>query len=164
VDRRVLGLIVAGGLLAIVVVVVIVARGGGDSGGGDTTSVADVGSKPAIEVPQGPPPTTLQVKDIETGDGPEAQTGDTLSVKYVGVLYDNGKEFDSNWDTGQPFDFPLGGGQVIQGWDQGLEGMKVGGIRQLIIPPDLAYGKTGQPPKIPPNSALVFDVGLTAIQ
>jgi peptidylprolyl isomerase len=162
-DRRVIGLLVAGGLLAIVVVIVIVARGGGDSGGGGTTT-ADVGPKPTVEIPQGPPPKTLQTEDLKEGEGDAAAQGDQLSVKYVGVLYDGGKEFDSNWDTGQPFDFPLGGGQVIQGWDQGLEGMKVGGIRRLVIPPDLGYGAAGQPPTIPPNSTLVFVVGLTSIQ
>lgn len=117
-----------------------------------------------MEIPEGDPPTTLQIEDLEEGDGAEAKQGDQLSVNYVGVLFDGGQEFDSNFDTGQPFDFQLGSGQVIPGWDQGLEGMKEGGRRQLTIPPDLAYGAQGQPPEIPPNSTLVFVVDLKSVQ
>jgi peptidylprolyl isomerase len=160
-DRRVIGLLVAGGALAVIVVVILVSRGG-DSGG-ETSSVADVGSKPTVEVPTGPPPTQLQIKDLKTGDGAEAKSGDQVSVQYVGVLYDGGKQFDSSWDRGQPFQFQLGSGQVIPGWDQGVEGMKVGGRRELIIPPDLAYGAQGQPPTIPKNATLVFVIDLVSV-
>lgn len=160
-DRRVIGLLVAGGLLAVVVIVVVVANGG--SSGGETTSVADVGTKPTVDVPTGPPPSQLQIKDLKTGDGAEAKSGDQVSVQYVGVLYDGGKEFDSSWDRGQPFQFQLGSGQVIPGWDQGVAGMKVGGRRELTIPPDLAYGPQGQPPTIPKNATLVFVIDLVSV-
>jgi len=142
----------------IVAVVVAIASGSGDSEGS-----GDLG-QPKVDVPSGPPPKDLQVHDITVGDGPEAQPGDTLTVQYVGVLYQSGKEFDSSWDTGKPFTFQLATGQVIPGWDQGLQGMKVGGRRQLIVPPDLGYGKQGQPPDIPPNSTLVFVIDLLDVQ
>jgi peptidylprolyl isomerase len=156
-DRRVLGLLISAGLLAIVVVIVVVANGGdgGDSG--------EELTKPVVEVPDGPPPQELEVEDIEAGDGDEAQPGDQLSVQYVGVLYDTGEEFDSSWERGQPFQFQLGSGGVIPGWDQGIEGMKVGGRRQLVIPPDLAYGAQGQPPDIPPDATLVFVIDLISV-
>jgi peptidylprolyl isomerase len=160
-DRRVIGLLVAGGALAVIVIVILVSRGGGS--GGETTSVADAGSKPTVEVPTGPPPTQLQIKDLKTGDGAEAKSGDQVSVQYVGVLYDGGKQFDSSWDRGQPFQFQLGSGQVIPGWDQGVAGMKVGGRRELVIPPDLAYGAQGQPPTIPKNATLVFVIDLVSV-
>jgi FKBP-type peptidyl-prolyl cis-trans isomerase len=160
-DRRVIGLLAAGGILAVVVIVIVVSRGGGS--GGETTSVADTGPKPTVEVPKGPAPQKLVVEDLKTGDGAEAKAGDQVSVQYVGVLYDGGKQFDSSWDRGQPFDFQLGSGQVIPGWDQGVEGMKVGGRRELIIPPNLGYGAQGQPPTIPPNSTLVFVIDLVSV-
>ncbi len=160
-DRRVIGLLVAGGILAVVVIVILVGRGGGS--GGETTSVADTGPKPTVEVPKGPAPTHLVVKDLKTGDGAVAKSGDQVSVQYVGVLYDGGKQFDSSFDRGQPFSFQLGGGQVIPGWDQGVAGMKVGGRRELVIPPDLAYGAQGQPPTIPANATLVFVIDLVSV-
>ena len=112
-DRRVIGLLTAGGILAVVVIVILLARGGGS--GGETTSVADTGPKPTVEVPKGPAPTQLVVKDLKTGDGVEAKSGDQVSVQHVGVLYSDGKQFDSSWDRGQPFSFQLGGSQVIPG-------------------------------------------------
>jgi len=160
-DRRVIGLLVAGGILAVVVIVILVGRGGGS--GGETTSVADTGPKPTVEVPKGAAPSQLVVKDLKTGDGAEAKSGDQVSVQYVGVLYDGGKQFDSSFDRGQPFSFQLGGGQVIPGWDQGVAGMKVGGRRELVIPPDLAYGAQGQPPTIPANATLVFVIDLVSV-
>jgi FKBP-type peptidyl-prolyl cis-trans isomerase len=160
-DRRVIGLLAAGGILAVVVIVILVSRGG-DSGG-ETTSIADTGPKPTVEVPKGPAPDHLVVTDLKTGDGAEAKAGDQVSVQYVGVLYDGGKQFDSSWDRGQPFDFQLGSGQVIPGWDQGVEGMKVGGRRELIIPPNLGYGAQGQPPTIPANATLVFVIDLVSV-
>ncbi|HEX2359567.1 MAG TPA: FKBP-type peptidyl-prolyl cis-trans isomerase [Solirubrobacterales bacterium] len=156
-DRRVVGLLVSAGLLAIIVAVVVVARGGDDGGSDEELT------KPVVEVPQGPPPNRLEIEDIEVGGGAEAQTGDRLSVQYVGVLYDTGQEFDSSWDSGQPLQLQLGAGSVIPGWDQGLEGMREGGRRQLVIPPDLAYGAAGQPPDIPPNATLVFVVDLVSV-
>jgi peptidylprolyl isomerase len=146
---------------AIIAVVIVLATGGDD---GDSSTPAEDLTKPQVEVPSGPPPTELQVEDITEGDGPEAKPGDTLTMQYVGVDYATGKEFDSSWDSGQPFTFQLGGGQVIQGWDQGIAGMKVGGRRELIVPPDLGYGKQGQPPAIKPNETLVFVVDLLEVQ
>jgi FKBP-type peptidyl-prolyl cis-trans isomerase len=124
----------------------------------------DIATKPKIPKQTGSPPKTLKVEDLITGTGPAAKSGDKISVRYVGTLYDNGKEFDSSWKRGKaPFQLTLGQGQVIQGWDQGLVGMKVGGRRRLTIPADLAYGAQGQPPTIPANATLVFDVDLTKV-
>lgn len=143
------------------IVAVVVATGGGDDS--DSASTADL-TKPKVEVPDGPPPTDLQVTDITEGDGAEAVAGDTLTMQYVGVSYSTGKEFDASWGSGQPFTFQLGAGNVIPGWDQGIAGMKVGGRRQLIIPPDLGYGAQGSPPDIKPNETLIFIVDLLDAQ
>jgi peptidylprolyl isomerase len=124
----------------------------------------DIDTKPKIPKASGAAPKTLKVEDLIEGKGAPAKSGDKVSVRYVGVLYDTNKEFDSSWKRGKaPFEVTLGQGQVIQGWDRGLIGMKVGGRRRLTIPPDLAYGAQGQPPSIPANSTLVFDVDLTKI-
>jgi peptidylprolyl isomerase len=124
----------------------------------------DIGTKPEIPKASGAAPKNLKVEDLIEGKGAAAKAGDKISVRYVGVLFNNNKEFDSSWKRGKaPFQLTLGQGQVIQGWDQGLVGMKVGGRRRLTIPPDLAYGAQGQPPSIPANSTLVFDVDLTKI-
>lgn len=150
-------------LLAIVVAIVLIARGGG--GDADTGTVTgELGSKPTIEVPSGPPPADLVSNDIVTGDGATAEQGDTVKVQYVGVDYSTGKQFDASWDSGKPFSFQLGAGNVIPGWDQGVEGMRVGGRRELIVPPDLAYGAQGQPPTIGPNATLVFVIDLLDVQ
>ncbi len=125
---------------------------------------SDIATKPSIPKASGSAPTALKVEDLIEGKGAAAKSGDKVAVRYVGVLYDNGKEFDSSWKRGKaPFELTLGQGAVIPGWDQGLVGMKVGGRRRLTIPPDLAYGAQGQPPTIPANSTLVFDVDLTKI-
>jgi peptidylprolyl isomerase len=157
-DRRLLALIGFSTVLAIAVVIVLVARGGDDG------SASAAATKPEVEVPTGPPPNELQIEDIETGDGEEAQAGDQISVQYVGVDYETGEEFDSSWDHGEPFELQLGAGMVIPGWDQGVEGMRVGGRRQLVIPPDLAYGGQGSPPAIGPNATLVFVVDLISVE
>ena len=104
----------------------------------------------------------LQIDDIKVGTGAEAKAGQKVSVHYVGTLTD-GSKFDSSRDRGQGFDFKLGAGQVIKGWDQGVAGMKVGGVRKLTIPPELGYGAGGYPPVIPPNSTLVFEVELLKV-
>jgi peptidylprolyl isomerase len=163
VDRRVIGLLFAGGILVVVIAVILIGRSGGSSG--DSTSKADIAvpNGPTVKLPTGPAPTHLVVKDLKTGTGPAAKPGDQVSVQYIGVLYDNGSKFDSSYDHGQPFSFKLGGGQVIQGWDQGVAGMKAGGLRELIIPPGLGYGAQGQPPTIPPNATLVFVIDLVSI-
>ena len=105
----------------------------------------------------------LQVIEVEVGAGAEAQVGATAVVHYTGWLAD-GMKFDSSVDRGQPFAFPLGAGRVISGWDEGVVGMKVGGKRRLIIPPDLAYGPEGRPPTIPSSAELTFDVELLEIK
>ena len=114
-------------------------------------------------MPKGAPPKKLEVKEIEEGTGAEAKAGDEVTVQYVGVNYKSGKEFDASWDRGEPFSFQLGAGMVIPGWDQGVEGMKVGGRRELIIPPDLAYGPEGSPPAIGPNETLIFVIDLLKV-
>ena len=105
---------------------------------------------------------TLQIEDLKAGTGAEATAGNQVTVHYVGTLTD-GKKFDSSRDRGKGFSFKLGGGQVIKGWDQGVAGMKVGGLRKLTIPPELAYGDRGFPPVIPPRSTLVFEVELLSV-
>ena len=99
--------------------------------------------KPEVDFPGGEPPAKLEITDIWEGEGKVASAGDTVQVHYVGVAYSTGEEFDASWNRGEPLSFRLGAGQVIAGWDQGIQGMKVGGRRQLIIPPDLAYGNRG---------------------
>jgi len=120
-------------------------------------------SKPVVNVPKTAAPTHLVTKDLVPGTGATASEGKTITVNYVGVLYTTGKEFDSSWKTGQPFTTPLTPGQVIPGWVQGIQGMKVGGRRELIIPPALGYGKAGSGSTIPPNSTLVFVVDLLSV-
>lgn len=121
-------------------------------------------TKPKVTVPAGAPPKELEIEEIEEGTGPTAEAGDEVTVQYVGVGYDSGEEFDSSWSRSEPFTFGLGAGQVIPGWDQGVEGMKVGGRRELIIPPNLAYGATGSPPVIGPNETLIFVIDLLAVE
>lgn len=134
-----------------------------------TTSTASVttpappsplSKKPAVTVPSGPPPKKLVIKDLIVGHGKAATASSTVTVNYVGVLYKNGKEFDSSWKRGQPTTFPLSG--VIPGWTQGIPGMKVGGRRELIIPPSLAYKNQAQA-GIPANSTLVFVIDLLSV-
>lgn len=108
-------------------------------------------------------PSGLKYTDVQLGTGATAQAGKTVSVHYTGTLTD-GKKFDSSRDRNQPFTFALGTGQVIKGWDEGVAGMKVGGKRRLVIPPDLGYGARGAPPVIPPNSTLIFDVELMDVK
>jgi peptidylprolyl isomerase len=119
--------------------------------------------KPEIDFPGGEPPADLEIKDIWEGDGPVAKAGDTVSVHYVGVAFSTGEEFDASWNRGTPLQFQLGVGQVISGWDQGVQGMKVGGRRQLIIPPHLAYGDRGAGGgRIKPGETLIFVCDLVA--
>jgi peptidylprolyl isomerase/FKBP-type peptidyl-prolyl cis-trans isomerase FkpA len=119
--------------------------------------------KPAQGMPLPPGPTKLEADDVVPGRGREAKLGDTVHVQYTGTLT-NGKKFDSSYHHGgDPFKFTLGKGEVIQGWDQGVAGMKVGGKRRLRIPADLGYGEKGSPPNIPPGAGLVFDVELVSI-
>jgi peptidylprolyl isomerase len=112
--------------------------------------------KPEVDFPEGEPPTQLEITDIWEGDGAVAKAGDTVEVHYVGVAYSTGEEFDASWSRGEPLEFRLGVGQVIAGWDQGVQGMRVGGRRQLIIPPGLAYGDRGAGRSIAPGETLIF--------
>jgi peptidylprolyl isomerase len=128
----------------------------------NTPLPAALKTKPKVSIPSGPAPKKLVVKDLIKGTGPVATPSSTDSVQYVGELYKGGKQFDASWNdgSGQPVSLPLSG--VIKGWQQGIAGMKVGGRRELIIPPTLGYGSTAQS-KIPANSTLVFVVDLHGV-
>jgi len=117
-------------------------------------------TKPEVVIPQTPAPATLVTEDITVGDGVEAVSGKTVSVHYVGVAWSTGKQFDASWDRNEPFEFGLGAGQVISGWDKGVAGMKVGGRRKLTIPPDMGYGSQGAGGVIKGGETLVFVVDL----
>ena len=119
--------------------------------------------RPQIEKPEGDIPFELGIDDLTVGDGAEATKGSTVSVHYVGVAFRSGEEFDASWNRGQPFEFKLGKGQVIPGWDAGVEGMRVGGRRKLTIPSAMAYGARGAGGAIKPNEPLVFVVDLLAV-
>jgi peptidylprolyl isomerase len=121
-------------------------------------------SKPTIDVPAGPPPADLQISDLWVGDGDEARPGQQVEVHYVGVAHSTGQEFDASWNRRDTFTFPLGAGRVISGWDQGVAGMRVGGRRQLVIPPHLGYGARGAGGAIKPNETLIFVVDLVAVK
>ena len=120
-------------------------------------------SKPSVQVPAGDPPSDLVIDDLVVGDGDEAAAGKTVEVHYVGHSWSNGEQFDASWDRGSTFRFGLGGGQVIKGWDQGVAGMRIGGRRQLTIPPHLGYGSRGAGGAIAPNETLVFVVDLVGL-
>ena len=120
-------------------------------------------SKPEVTIPEGSPSYQLELEDITVGEGEEAKSGSLVEVHYVGVSWKSGKQFDASWDRGDTFKFGLGKGQVIRGWDEGVQGMKVGGRRELVIPPGLAYGAQSPGPGIGPNETLVFVVDLKRI-
>ena len=120
--------------------------------------------KPEIDFPDGPVPEDLVVTDITVGSGAEAKAGDQVLVHYVGVAHSTGEEFDASYNRGAPLDFPLGAGRVIAGWDQGVQGMKVGGRRQLVIPPHLGYGDRGAGGVIKPGETLIFVVDLVEVR
>ncbi|MFE7468676.1 FKBP-type peptidyl-prolyl cis-trans isomerase [Streptomyces sp. NPDC057499] len=120
--------------------------------------------KPEIDFPEGAPPADLEIKDLWEGDGPVAKAGATVSVHYVGVAFSTGEEFDASWNRGRPLEFQLGAGQVIAGWDRGVQGMKVGGRRRLTIPAHLAYGDRGAGGgSIAPGETLIFVCDLVAV-
>ncbi|MDO4254747.1 MAG: FKBP-type peptidyl-prolyl cis-trans isomerase [Kocuria sp.] len=121
-------------------------------------------SKPEVDFPEGDTPTELKIIDLINGKGPEAQPGQQVSCHYVGVTFSGGEEFDSSWNRNQPLDFTVGVGQVIQGWDQGLLGMRVGGRRRLEIPAAMAYGKRGAGDVIGPDESLIFIVDLLDVR
>jgi len=119
--------------------------------------------KPEIDFPDFPPPDDLMINDIVEGDGDEASSGNAVSVHYVGVAHSTGEEFDASYNRGEPLQFRLGVGQVISGWDTGVQGMKVGGRRQLVIPPHLGYGDRGAGGVIKPGETLIFVVDLLKV-
>jgi peptidylprolyl isomerase len=123
----------------------------------------DLSKKPTVATPAGQPPAQLETKDIVKGKGRRAKKGDKVTVKYVGVAFSTGQQFDASWDRHQTFPFTLGQGMVIPGWDQGIPGMRKGGRRMLTIPPDLAYGPSGSPPAIGPNETLIFIVDMVKV-
>ena len=161
---------ITGAVVAVVVIALLVlvsALGGDDDGGEETedaaaTTTTTAPEKPEVTIPETPPPTELQSTDITVGEGEEAQTGDTLTVHYVGKVYASGEEFESSYE-GDPTEVQLVSPGIIEGWAQGLVGVREGGRRQLVIPPDLGYGVQGSPPAIPPNETLVFVIDLKKI-
>jgi peptidylprolyl isomerase len=149
-----------------------------DSSSGDTTTVSgpqraakdvDVAdatntkAKPSVGVPDGKPPKKLEQLDLVEGKGAALKSGDKLKANYVGLAWSTGQEFDASWDRGETIDVEVGSGGVIPGWDRGLIGMRQGGRRLLVIPPDLAYGAEGQQPTIGPNETLVFVIDAVKI-
>ena len=120
-------------------------------------------SKPEVDFPEGEAPTDLVVEDLIEGDGAQAGAGDVISAHYVGVSFSTGEQFDASWDRGAPLQFQLGTGQVIAGWDQGMQGMRVGGRRKLTIPAHLAYGDQGAGGVIGPGETLIFVVDLVDV-
>lgn len=149
-SKRVLALLFVG--------VLVLAACGDDSGNGESSGSDEAGCETE--------PVTLDsgliIEDLECGDGEEASSGDFISVHYTGTLED-GTKFDSSLDRDQPFQFNLGAGQVIEGWDEGVVGMKVGGKRKLTIPPELGYGEAGAGGVIPPNATLIFEIELLEV-
>jgi hypothetical protein len=148
------GLIAAA--VVVIVVMALVSSGGDDEGGSIAASGECDESRQTLD-------SGLVVEDLECGDGEEAERGDLVMVHYRGTL-ENGRKFDSSRDRGQPFELRLGAGMVIQGWEEGLAGMRAGGTRELTIPPELGYGEAGRPPEIPPNSTLVFEIELLEVE
>jgi len=123
----------------------------------------DTSVKPVITVPSGPPPAELLIEDLVVGDGQEATAGMQVTVDYAGIAWSSGREFDASWNRNDTFSFGLGGGQVIKGWDDGVQGMKVGGRRRLTIPPQMAYGSRGAGGVIGANETLIFVVDLRSL-
>jgi peptidylprolyl isomerase len=128
-----------------------------------TPTSGPLSTEPKITAGTGPAPTKLVTKDLVVGTGREAKKGSNVEVNYVGALYKTGTVFDASWKRKEPFLFVIGTGEVIEGWDKGVVGMKVGGRRELVIPSALAYGKAGNAPKIPKNEALIFVVDLLKV-
>ncbi len=120
--------------------------------------------KPVISIPEGEPPATLLIEDEVVGTGDEATVGKRVIVHYAGVAWSTGREFDASWNRGSTFDFRLGAREVIEGWDQGVKGMRVGGRRRLTIPPQLGYGDRGAGGVIKGGETLVFVVDLVAVR
>jgi peptidylprolyl isomerase len=134
----------------------------------EETETPDLAERPEVAAAMGDdlgdPPDDLVVDDIVVGEGDEVEPGDTVTVQYVGVAWSTQEEFDASWDRGQPFTFTLGEGRVIEGWDRGVQGMRVGGRRSLTIPPELGYGERGVDGVIAPGETLVFVVDLVDVE
>jgi peptidylprolyl isomerase len=120
-------------------------------------------AKPEVTIPDAAPPADIVIDDLVVGDGEEATAGRDVEVHYVGVAWSNGRQFDASWDRGDTFSFRLGAGQVIDGWDRGVQGMRAGGQRRLTLPPELAYGSRGAGGVIGPDETLVFVVDLVGV-
>lgn len=155
--------------IALCLALAIAGCGGSDSSSSGSTAATatteeSINTKPVVEVPSGPPPKELEEIELIEGTGPEAKAGDNVTVQYVLVDYKSGKEIESSWERNEPLPFTLGSNSVIPGWEQGVEGMKAGGRRELIIPPELAYGPAGSPPTIKPNATLIFVVDMVSIK
>jgi peptidylprolyl isomerase len=120
-------------------------------------------AKPEVTIPDAQPPADIVIDDLVVGEGQEATAGRDVEVHYVGVAWSNGRQFDASWDRGDTFSFRLGAGQVIEGWDRGVQGMRVGGQRRLTLPPQLAYGSRGAGGVIGPDETLVFVVDLVGV-
>jgi peptidylprolyl isomerase len=140
---------------------------GSDDSAGETTveqsNLRNTKAEPQIGLPESAPPTVLVEEELVEGTGPAAKAGDTVTVEYAGFIYANADKFDSSWEK-KPFTFTLDRGEVIDGWDQGIRGMKVGSRRLLTIPPGLAFDETGLEPLIPPNETVIFIIDLLAIK
>lgn len=153
-------------LLAVALSVSLAACGESDESTGAAAEIStDLSEKPEVPASDEPAPDELVIDDVVEGDGAEAVEGSTASVKYVGAFYESGEEFDSSWSRGpdETIEVPLGGGRVIPGFEQGIEGMQVGGRRMITIPSDLGYGPEGSPPVIPGDATLVFVMDLVEV-
>jgi peptidylprolyl isomerase len=159
-------------LLVVVVVVLglmaLISVLGGDDGGGEedaapSTTTTTAPEKPEVTIPETPPPTELQTSDLVVGEGAEATAGSAVEVHYVGRAFSTGEEFDSSYDR-EALAFTIGDPNILEGWHQGIAGMREGGRRQLIIPPALAYGEAGRPPEIGPNDTLIFVIDLLKVE
>jgi len=170
-DRRPIILAAFAVIAAVIVGAILISRAGGGESAEKASCTKPPGpvaksanrTKPKVEVPDCEPPTTLVANELEKGTGAVAKPGDEVTVQYVGVGFDSEEEFDASWGR-EPFTFTLGAGEVIPGWEQGVEGMKVDGRRELVIPADLAYGPSGSPPTIGPNETLVFVIDLLKVK
>jgi len=141
----------------------LVATAAAGEGADNVHRMEDSNEKPVITVPSGVPPTELVIEDLIEGNGAEAAAGMQVTVDYSGINWSNGREFDASWNRNDTFSFGLGQSQVIPGWDQGVQGMKVGGRRRLTIPPAMAYGSSGAGGVIGPNETLIFVVDLRSV-
>jgi peptidylprolyl isomerase len=159
-------------LVAVLALVVTACTGeeapeGGEDAAGEAVAPPDLASKPDLVTvlpdDRGDPPDTLQVEDLVVGEGQVAEEGARLTVEFVGASWSSGQQFDATWDRGQPYSFTLGAGEVIRAWDEGLSGMRVGGRRALVVPPDLAYGDRGSAAGIGPGETIVFIVDLLEV-